>query len=156
LNPRHAALSAKLAHGWLFRLNFTVDEPMLLHIGKCSLTNLPRSRSDAIWNCIRAFYGGGDGGLGSLPLSRRPLLIHECDRVTLRDAIKHFIIGKVLALLMAFEANDANLNMTRFTTCCIANWANESQSRSIINHIRFLLPFHLKEMVKNERCAIFH
>jgi hypothetical protein len=99
--------------------------------------------------------GGGDGGLGSLPLSRRPLLIHECDRVTLRDAIKHFIIGKAFPLIMTFKANDANLKMTWFTTCCFANWANELQNRNIFNHMGFLLPLYLKEMVKNERCAIF-
>jgi hypothetical protein len=94
--------------------------------------------------------------LGNLPLSRRPLLIHECDRVALCDAIKHLIIGKVLALQMAFEANNPNLNMTRFTTRCFADWADEFQNRVIFNHMGLLLPLHHKEMVKNERCTLFY
>ncbi len=43
----------------------------------------------------------------------------------MHDVIKHFIIGKVLPLIMTFKANDANLKMTRFTPCCVADRANE-------------------------------
>jgi hypothetical protein len=50
-----------------------------------SVGQLPRLHYDGIGKSLEHLP---DGVLGSLPLSRRPLFIHEFDRIPISDAIK--------------------------------------------------------------------
>ena len=97
--------------------------------------------------------GGGDDGLGSLSLFRRPIRIEGRERLTLGGEVLECIVGLFRAFRMGFKEKNANVTMTPFTTGCFANRTNEFERRVLLNHLTFLLPLHLKKMVNIEQTA---
>jgi len=85
-----------------------------------------------------------------MPLSRRPLLIHERGLVALCDAIKQRIISEFPAFRMRFGTSDANLNMAPLLSDCAANRAFKLQRRVSFVHLGFLLRIHQTGMVNIE------
>lgn len=67
--------------------------------------------------------------------------IGESENILLLNRFKQRIAGEVPAFPMGFEADDAELNMASFFTCCFANRANEPKRKVTLNHTTILLPF---------------
>jgi transposase InsO family protein len=82
IGPKRTSFGSSWQNGIAERWVGNCRRDLLDHVIALNARHLKRPMND----CVRYYHDARK--LGSLPFSRRPLLIHERDRVALRDAIE--------------------------------------------------------------------